>query len=686
VVDRIRGLLALGMAFDDVARFAAVGALLAGTLGAFLLTRHRAKAGLPPVRALAFLMRVMVNLKFAVALLLVIAAAAIVGTVIGGAVGEEAQARFFASLPFSALMVVFMVALILAVLSRYPWKRTHAGWIVTHTGLVIIVIGHMFTQHLGVSGRVDLREGESTTEVEGDRWFLTADLPGHEGGTRVTIPAALEEAPDTPLERVYRLPSGDKLTITRYFPNFAVRRTVAPDWGGPEPLRPAVRVEVADRKLKHSEWLFADDSQESAKTFGGAFTALYRRFPDAAALDAALAPATAPSGPAIVAEGGPDAPAAIDVAAAAAGPAPLGASGFAVHVLRRYERLRIGENQKAIDAPEGPLNEAVEVEVSGPDGASDRRWLFARMPEADTQGKIALPWKLRLRPAGGDAAALPPASVAILEAPEAAGGAARVLAVVTDPEGRHEARPLALGAWIPLPWVGKDVSLAVLDRYLRTREEETPWCATYSPNRPALEVALDRGDGAPPARTWVVWQKPARPTVLRGREGPVRLSFGPETWPLGFSVQLQKFVLKTYEGTDNPMSFESFVRVVPEDGEPAFDYHIYMNHVMDAGSWRFFQSSYDPETLKRSIFQVSHDPGKGVVYLGYLLTPLGLLFIVFVKPWLVSREAARRAAAGLAARDARAQAAAVAAADAALAEADPAASLELADQALEKTS
>ena len=34
---------------------------------------------------------------------------------------------------------------------------------------------------------------------------------------------------------------------------------------------------------------------------------------------------------------------------------------------------------------------------------------------------------------------------------------------------------------------------------------------------------------------------------------------------------------------------------LPEDGEPAFDYHIYMNHVMDCEGWRFFQSSYDPD-------------------------------------------------------------------------------------------
>lgn len=656
-------------------RFAALAAWGLALFAAFLVTRRRVKAGLPQPAALAFLYRLMVNLRFAVVLLLVIAAAAIAGTLLGGLYGEDRQAAFFRSAPFSVLMLVFMTSLALAVLSRYPWKKTHLGWIVTHAGLVVIVVGHMTTKQLGKSGRVDLFEGESTNVVEGSRWFLRVELPELEGGTGVTIPAPLDEQPDVPLDREYMLPSGDRLAITRYYPNFAMRRTVVPDYASSEPASPAVRIEIAEGKRKRSEWLFADDPREASKTFGGAFTAIYQRFPTRAAMEAALAPEKPPArGPAIVARSSDGATLSVEVAQALEKPAPLGASGFAVRVVRRFERLRIVEN-RAVEAEDGAPNEALEIELTGPGGAPERRWLFARMPEANTTGALAPPFELRYETPAAAPGDFPASSLAVLDAP---GGAPAVL--VTDAQGAREVRPLALGAAIPLKWLGPEVEVAVVDRYLCTHVEETPWTATYSPNLPALEVALRDESGTAGASAWVVWQKNGRAVTLRGKRGPVRLFYGPETWPLGFSVALKKFVLKTYEGTDSPKSFESFVRVLPEDGEPAFDYHIYMNHVMDAGGWRFFQSSYDPETLKRSIFQVSHDPGKEVVYTGYILTPLGLFFIVFLKPWLVAREARRRAAAGLA----RVAAGKTATAAGERPMDDPAENLELADQAMER--
>ena len=103
----------------------AVIALAAASHGA--VNANRTRRALPALGVLGTLMAVMVNLRFAISLLLVIVTSAIVGTLVGGSYGEEAQAAFFASWPFSALMLVFLLALALAVISRYPWKRTHLG-------------------------------------------------------------------------------------------------------------------------------------------------------------------------------------------------------------------------------------------------------------------------------------------------------------------------------------------------------------------------------------------------------------------------------------------------------------------------------------------------------------------------------------------------------------------------------
>jgi hypothetical protein len=615
--------------------------------------KPRSKGKFVIARAYRLLVRTMVNLKFAVVLLVVIAAAAIAGTLVGGAYGEDAQARFFASAPFSALMILFMFALVLAVVSRYPWKLTHTGWIMTHAGLVVIVIGHMITARYGINARVSLFEGESSDVAEGEQWYLFIDLPQFEGREQARVRFGLDEAPDVPLGREVRLPSGDLLRIERYSPNFTTRLRVEPEYSSDEPEDPAVRVELTavdrrpparggPRRRTRSEWLFAARPRESSKVFSESFTALYRRFSDRGALEAFLAPKE-PAGtpPALLVEpmGRPAARIELPLDRPGAPARAVGDTGYTVKVLRRFERLRVVENQ-AVEASEGPLMPAVEVEIATPQGERDRRWLFARMPDADTRGKVELPFTLRYREGalaalGGE---LPPGSLAILEAP-----GAPPVRLLLGPSGERDLAPLAVGERIALPWLGAEAVVA--ERFVRTKTREEPATATYLPSRPAVLVTLEGRDGASETR-WVRWQKPARPVEFR--DGAVRMRLGPQETPLGFTVTLKDFVLKTYEGTNTPKSFESFVRVRPHDGDPAFDFHIYMNHVMDYRGWRFFQSSYDPDTLAWSSFTASYDPGRKVVYTGYILTPLGLLFIVFVKPVLLRREAARRAAAGLA--------------------------------------
>ncbi len=329
-------------------------------------------------------------------------------------------------------------------------------------------------------------------------------------------------------------------------------------------------------------------------------------------------------------------------ASAAREPAAIGDTGYTLRVIERFERLRLDERNRPIEDATGPPNEAVVVELRAPDGATDKRWLFARGPLPEVGGRLALPFALRLRAPSAEApadSALPPSSLAVLEAP----GIAPVR-VVTGLDRTRDVAPLVLGAPIRLSWFD-EIEARVVDRWERTRVTEEAFTEGYADRNPAVRVRLEGPSGS--ETRWVVSGAPrSRGTAFRG--GAVRVRYGPELFPLGFTVTLKDFVLRTYEGTSNPMSFESFVRVRPHDGRPAFDYHIYMNHVMDFGGWRFFQSAYDPHTLRRSIFAVTYDPGKHIVYAGYLLTPLGLLFIVFVKPWLLRREAARRAAAGVA--------------------------------------
>ena len=98
---------------------------------------------------------------------------------------------------------------------------------------------------------------------------------------------------------------------------------------------------------------------------------------------------------------------------------------------------------------------------------------------------------------------------------------------------------------------------------------------------------------------------------------------------LPFEVELVKFTIARYPGSESPSSFESEVRV-HADGKTERAL-IYMNNVLDMEGYRFYQASYDPDE-KGTVLSVSHDiAGRNITYTGYLLLLVGFLLSFFQK-------------------------------------------------------
>ena len=107
--------------------------------------------------------------------------------------------------------------------------------------------------------------------------------------------------------------------------------------------------------------------------------------------------------------------------------------------------------------------------------------------------------------------------------------------------------------------------------------------------------------------------------------------YGSKVIELPFSIKLNDFIAERYPGTENSYaSFESKVTVFDkEEGE--FDFHIYMNNILNHRGYRFFQASFDADE-KGTILSVNHDFwGTNITYLGYILLYFGLLAILFSK-------------------------------------------------------
>ena len=120
------------------------------------------------------------------------------------------------------------------------------------------------------------------------------------------------------------------------------------------------------------------------------------------------------------------------------------------------------------------------------------------------------------------------------------------------------------------------------------------------------------------------------PQVVKIGKLEYTLYFGSKVYTLPFTIALNDFVAKKYPGTEKSYSsYESKVTVA-ENGKK-LDAEIYMNHILDYGGYRFFQSSFDPDE-KGTVLSVNHDYwGTLITYIGYFMLFFAMLCILFVK-------------------------------------------------------
>ncbi len=92
---------------------------------------------------------------------------------------------------------------------------------------------------------------------------------------------------------------------------------------------------------------------------------------------------------------------------------------------------------------------------------------------------------------------------------------------------------------------------------------------------------------------------------------------GNKVHKLPFALELEEFKMTKNPGTEDPASYESFVKVRGIlDSESA---HVYMNNPLKKGKFTFYQASYFPledgQTFG-SVLSVNHDPGRFTKYFG----------------------------------------------------------------------
>ena len=207
------------------------------------------------------------SLKLAVVLLAVIIIASIAGTIWESSFDAKVARAYVYDAPWFNLWLLILVAnLTVSALSRWPWKKHHVAFLITHLGIITLLFGSLIGRIWGVEGTITLFKGEppSNRLLIDQHQLRVRDTDGIVKG----YPAEFINRPPTP-ERprhLGKLASGAELSIIDYAA--AVEGKLKPrpiESGGVPAVHFTITTAMMGQKLEN--WLLADDTHADHGTF-----------------------------------------------------------------------------------------------------------------------------------------------------------------------------------------------------------------------------------------------------------------------------------------------------------------------------------------------------------------------------------------------------------------------------------
>src|ERR1700720_4171147 len=215
-------------------------------------------------------------LKLAVVLLAVLIVAAITGTIYESSFDAKVARAYVYGAPwFNVWLILLGANLTVSAFSRWPWRKHHVAFLITHLGIITLLTGSLIGRIWGVEGTITLFKGEPPTNrlLVDQHQLRVHDVDGIIKG----YPAEFLHHPPSP-ERprnLGELASGARLQIVDNAP--AIEGKLSP-----RPLKdggaPALHFKIETTMIKqHLEsWLLADDPQHGNFPMGLAIIQLKR--------------------------------------------------------------------------------------------------------------------------------------------------------------------------------------------------------------------------------------------------------------------------------------------------------------------------------------------------------------------------------------------------------------------------
>ncbi|HEX4653189.1 MAG TPA: hypothetical protein VH227_02985 [Candidatus Udaeobacter sp.] len=632
----------------------------------------------PPAWQLNPVFEFFASLKLAVVLLAVVIVAAIAGTVYESTFDAKVAGAYVYGAPWFNLWLVLLGAnLACSALSRWPWRKHHVAFLITHLGIITLLIGSLIGRIWGVEGTITLFKGEPPANrlLVNERQLRVHDSDGIVKG----YPAEFLHHPPSPQHPrdLGLLASGAHLQIVDYAPAIEGKLNPKPasDGGAATSVeasagRPALHFTMNTAMMnQHLDgWLLADDPQHGSFSMGLANIELKRgaaspitstskttsrtqkevdleesifafsKAPDeqighvrkggsTGAKVRLLPPENGNKGRVVISSGASES--GFDVAEDLRRDVEIAGTPFTLTIENYWPDFRI-ENGKPSSLSEEPNNPAVLVTIRGhavPAGASEKNPHVSGKEVTATGGPPTMP-------APGEQA---PNHLTLFIADDGAITYELASRKNGKSSGKIELnKPLTTG-WADWQLV-VDNSIPDARAHMDfSRAGEQPVSATDSDLPDGIRVRVQQKGEA--FEQWLPagWQI-AVPTP----PNQTMMAYGWRMIGLPIGLELLDFEVKRNEGSDSPAGFKSTLRVVTADGETA-NGACWMNHPFSfPGQWwrtwtgltyKISQASWNPENVNQSTVQILRDPGWLLKWIGSLLVVIGVFMMFYLQPY-----------------------------------------------------
>lgn len=557
------------------------------------------------------------SLQLALVLLSTIAIACAAATIAESEFSTKIAQTYIYKAPwFLVWLGVLCVNLFSVTLTRWPWEKKHVGFIITHYGIITLLVGAMIGLHTGFEGNVTLHKDKPPLrKVTVNRSIIQVESPTDTALYVMPFDASVAR-PSIKSPRVFDVP-GTQLRIVAddFSDNLRKEETLAQSSkGGPGVLLRFTSPRMA--QIVDMPLVLESDSPTEKDFFGLANIVLQRdppmkteaTPPETQMVFGRFAPvvqgSTIPTGVAV----------------------SLSQDGRKVTISTADATSATYLREEIMRKPLAAAGSLVTVEDYWPD--FEMRDGRPTTKSGDPNNPAAL---VRIQSSSGDG------KPALVLSPKGNG-----ISYQLQRSGKSYANGVAeKGDSFALGWADWEAELI----------ESLPMAEITTFLKPGLP--LPEGEvGIPGFRAKLTsnetsnvpsrWVPSGEITTLTDGKNVVRIGYGLELRPVPFSIRLVDFEVPRYEGTETPSNFIASVEFQDAATGELKTGTARMNHPasfpgtilanITGINYKFSQAEWNPRDLDETTLQVLYDPGWLFKWLGSLLVCVGISIMFYLKP------------------------------------------------------